>query len=133
MTDFESYVGIPYLDCGRDRAGCDCYGLLCLVMRDLCGIALPSFAGAYTTTADRAELARLIAGGLDPWRQVVFGQERTFDAVLMRAGRLLSHVGIVVAPGRLLHVNEGSCSVIERYRVPPLSHRVVGFYRLRAC
>lgn len=128
---FDRYVGIPYLDRGRSMAGCDCYGLVRLVLAELRGIDLPSFVENYVSATDRAALARLIAGEIAPWQQVEFGQEQPFDGVLMRAGRCLSHIGLVVAPGRLLHVSEGEDSRIERYRVPPLSHRVVGFYRLQ--
>lgn len=131
MSLFDRYIGIPYLDRGRTIAGCDCYGLLRLVLLELRGRELPSFVEAYATAADRAALARLITAEMAPWQQIAFGQERPFDGVLMRAGRLLSHVGIVVEPGRLLHVSEGEDSRIERYRAPPLSHRVVSFYRLR--
>ena len=40
-----NFVGIPHADLGRDRAGCDCYGLLRLVYAEDLGIALPSFTG----------------------------------------------------------------------------------------
>jgi hypothetical protein len=62
---------------------------------------------------------------------VPLGEERAFDGVLMRNGRSLSHIGLVVEPGRLLHVVEGSESRIERYTAPPVSLRVAGFYRCR--
>ncbi|WP_027517888.1 NlpC/P60 family protein [Bradyrhizobium sp. WSM1417] len=129
---FEPYVGIPYLERGRSISGCDCYGLVRLVLAELRGAELPSFVEAYVSATDRAALARLIAGEIAPWQPVAFGEERPFDGVLMRAGRLLSHIGLVVEPGRLLHVSEGEESRIERYRAPPLSHRVVGFYRWQA-
>jgi cell wall-associated NlpC family hydrolase len=131
LSLFDPYVGIPYVDRGRDRAGCDCYGLVRLVLAELRGVELPSFVERYQTEADRAERARLIAGELEPWQPVEIGAEQPFDGVLMRAGRLLSHIGLVVAPGRLLHVSEGEDSRIDRYSVPPLSHRVAGFYRFR--
>ncbi|EJN15683.1 cell wall-associated hydrolase, invasion-associated protein [Bradyrhizobium sp. YR681] len=132
MSEFDAFVGIPYADRGRARDGCDCYGLLRLVMAELRGVDLPAFSGAYVTTADRAALAGLIAGEIAPWQPVALGEERAFDGVLLRHGRALSHIGLVVMPGRMLHVSEGGASCIESYRAPPWSHRLAGIFRYRS-
>lgn len=126
---FDRYVGIPYVDKGRGDA-LDCWGLLVKVYREQLGIELPSYSDRYVTAADREALDALIAGELGPWLPVVTGQERTFDAVLMREGRFARHIGVVTEPGRLLHVSsDGICSAIERYRDGALKNRVLGFYR----
>lgn len=129
---FDRFVGIPYRDRGRDQDGCDCWGLVRLVYRDLLGIELPSYHDRYVTAADRAALASLIAGEMDDWRQIESGTENTFDCVLMREGKFPRHVGLVVAPGLVLHVeSENATSQIERYRSGILANRVVGFHRYR--
>ncbi|OYU91873.1 MAG: phage tail protein [Bradyrhizobiaceae bacterium PARB1] len=130
MTDFERFVGVPYADKGRGPAY-DCWGLAVAVMRELRGVDLPSYSDRYVSSGDRKALAALIGGELDPWDEITAGQERAFDAVLMREGRFPRHIGIVTEPGRLLHVLEGQTSVIERYRDGALKHRVIGFYRYR--
>ncbi|MGM4891273.1 NlpC/P60 family protein [Tardiphaga sp. 839_C3_N1_4] len=127
---FDRFVGLPYADKGRGPTY-DCWGLLLAVMRELRGIELPSYSDRYVTAEDREALAALIADELDPWDEIIAGQEQAFDAVLMREGRFPRHVGIVTEPGRLLHVSAGETSMIERYREGPLKHRVVGFYRYR--
>lgn len=126
---FDSLVGIPYLDKGRDRAGCDCWGLVALAFAELAGVELPSYADRYVTGADRQALAALIGGELGDWLPVVSGSERRFDVVLMREGSYPRHIGLVVTPGQLLHVQPGGTSCIERYRGGILANRVVGFYR----
>lgn len=128
---FDRFVGIPYLDRGRDRAGLDCWGLLHLVFREQMGLDLPSYADRYITGADRVALARLIAGELDDWLPIAPGEERPLDGVLMREGAFPRHIGIVTRPGLLLHVEQGASSRIERYRHGILANRVVGFYRYR--
>lgn len=125
---FESFVGLSYADKARGPAF-DCWGLVHRVYRDLRGIELPSYSEAYVTAADRKAIADLIACELDPWTAIAAGAEQSFDCVLMREGRVPRHVGIVTAPGRLLHVSEGITSRIEPYRTGQLRHRVVGFYR----
>ena len=38
------YIGIPYVDLGRDRKGLDCWGLNRLVAMDHMGVELPSYS-----------------------------------------------------------------------------------------
>lgn len=135
MTDapaLSAYVGIPFADRGRTRQGCDCWGLLRLVLAELRGVELPSFAEDYVTAADRAAIASLIGGHLDAWQEVPAGQEQAFDGILMRGMGGVGHVGLVVRPGLLLHVEGGQTSCIERYRTGLLAQRVRGFYRYAA-
>lgn len=127
--DFSAYVGLPFQDGGRDRAGCDCYGLARLVMAEQMGIVLPSYSGAYATVEDRKALDGLIAGNMGPWREIEPGSEKPGDALLMRLAGTESHIGIVVGRGMVLHTERGAGSVIESYRESRLRRRVVGFYR----
>ena len=129
---FDRFVGLPWLDRGRDGGGVDCWGLLALVYAAH-GMSVPSYAGSYASAEHRAEVASLIAGALPAsWQPIAAGDERALDAVLMREGRIARHVAVVTRPGLLLHVSEGATSRIESYRTGLLRHRVVGFYRLRA-
>lgn len=127
---FDRFVGIPYRDRGRGFDGCDCYGLLRLVLGELAGITLASFSDLYVSAADHHAIACLVEG-LEQWDRVPEGRERRFDGVLMRTGREIRHVGVVVDPGLVLHVDRGLTSRIERYSAPPLKHRLAGFYRYR--
>lgn len=129
MNVFDSYIGIPYLAGGRDRAGLDCWGLLRTVYSEQLGIDLPSMQDAYITPADRRAIVDLINGGLPEWKLVEPAKERLFDAVLLRIARDACHVGLVAGHGLLLHVEDDRLSCIERYASPRIARRVVGFYR----
>jgi cell wall-associated NlpC family hydrolase len=129
--NFDRFVGIPYLDKGRSIEGLDCWGLLWIVFRELRNIDLPSYIESYVTGADRKAMSQLIAGELGDWQEVTKGQEQTFDGVLMREGTFPRHIGIVTAPGLLLHVSPGETSQIQRYRSGILANRLVGFFRYR--
>ena len=56
-----SFVGLPFVEHGRNRRGADCWGLGVVLYREVAGIALPAYAEGYTDTADVAHLASLVA------------------------------------------------------------------------
>ncbi len=57
------YIGIPFAERGRTRAGCDCWGLVRLVLAERFGIELPSYADGYETVKDHGRLVELIQAG----------------------------------------------------------------------
>lgn len=131
--DFNQYVGLPYLDKGRDRAGLDCWGLLRLVYEEQAGIILPSYAEHYSTAEDRQAIADLIAGRQQPWSEIAEEAVKPLDGLLMCHGGLERHVGVVVRRGYVLHVGlEIPDSRIEAYGSIRLRRRVSRFLRHEA-
>lgn len=127
------YVGLPFKEKGRDRSGVDCWGLVRLVLAERFGIEVPSYVEEYGSTKERETIGAVIAREVQPpWVEVLPGQERPGDVVLMRRGRHPIHVGLVVAPGRMLHVEEGIEACVEDYRGLAWSRRVVGIWRWSA-
>jgi cell wall-associated NlpC family hydrolase len=127
------YVGLPFLEHGRSRAGVDCWGLVRLVYAERLGVALPSYLAGHDGVgrADAEAIARLVRGGLaiDGWRAVPAGEERELDGILLRTFGHPMHMGVVLAPGRMLHVDRGIDAAIEDYRGERWRRRVVAFYR----
>lgn len=101
LGNMDEFVGLPWLERGRDRDGLDCWGLLALVFAERLGIELPSFSDDYQTTADAEAVTGLIDGHMEPWRPIEAGQERAGDALLMSMGGRPRHVGVVVSPGHV--------------------------------
>ncbi len=126
---FDDLIGVPFADRGRGRSGCDCWGLVYLAYAELLGIDLPHCLDGYASHADRAAIAVLVSNGVSAWRSVPPGSERRFDAVLMLHRGAPVHIGLVTRPGRVLHVEAGSASGIDRYRVPRFRYPIEGFYR----
>jgi cell wall-associated NlpC family hydrolase len=94
------------------------------------GVEVPSYSDEYADAAEAAACAWLIDRRVgDGWLPVPPGEERRLDAVLMRAGRVASHIGTVIAPGRMLHTYSAGAVRVDYYRRGLFRERIVGFYR----
>lgn len=136
-----SYVGLPFAPHGRDRSGVDCWGLARLIYSEARGVELPSYATHYTGLDDTAGIveAQQRAAAAGPWRKIPPGSEGLFDLVQMRrAWRTPSggwqwaplHVGVVLAPGWMIHVAREHDAVLENYRrAPSIANTIEGFWR----
>lgn len=131
MRDF---VGLPRLVAGRSRAGVDCYGLIWLVYRDVLRLDLASYAGETLDAPERAQIAALVAGGCSasPWCEVQPGAEQEFDMAVFRRGGIADHVGLVIAPGRMLHVVDATGVYLESFAAGRWKSRLAGVYRHEA-
>lgn len=127
-----AWVGLPWSDRGRDRTGCDCWGLARLVYAEHLGIALPSYAEAYPSAGEIVEIDEAIRGALaiGPW--VVVTEPSAFDLALFRRGGFDSHIGIMVDPLRMLHMMGRDAAKIERVDTPAWRRRCQGFWRHRS-
>lgn len=95
------------------------------------GEDLPNFSDDYATSADAHAIRVLLDNGLREFEEIAPGREQIFDGVLMREGHFPLHIGTVIRPGLLIHIERDRSSVAESYRNNPLRHRVLGFYRQR--
>jgi cell wall-associated NlpC family hydrolase len=126
-----AYVGLPWADRGRDRSGCDCWGLARLVYEAELGIALPSYAGEYPSAEEQIEIDGLIRGAVavGPWIEVEAPEP--FDLVLFGLGRFDSHIGVMVDRARMLHMMGRDAAKIERVDAPQWLRRRRGIWRHR--
>jgi len=132
------YTHIPFTEQGRGHGGCDCWGLVRLVLFEQAGVEVPSYTECYQASTDGGVLSPLIEKERADWPCVEAGDERCFDVALMKSYYGLGqkavagdyHVGIVVAPGIVLQCEVGKGTTLGRYlRDIRLSNRLRGFYR----
>lgn len=122
------YVGIPFVEKGRDRGGVDCWGLVNLIYREKLGIELPSYAENYRDTNDRAALQALVeAEKAAKW--VAVEKPKPYDAVVLTMLGMPTHVGIMVDDRHMLHCMRGTNTVREDITGLRWRHRVKGFAR----
>jgi len=136
------YIGIPFVDKGRDHAGCDCWGLMRLILVEQFEVVIPSFVNDYVS-ADAGEAIIDIVKDCTTnfeWIKIENDSEQAGDVVHMSGfyrieGKLRKagmHTGLVLVSGTLIHVEEGINATLMRYReAGQLSRRVLGFYRYR--
>ena len=127
--DMIEYVGIPFLEDGNTRAGCDCYRLVVMVYKDKLGIDLPDFAGIFVdgSLASLKKVTRHIRETKKTWQKV--DKPIPFDVILLRTGNMVYHCGVVIGRRTMLHVLEGVNSTIEEFTSLQWKHKVEGFYR----
>lgn len=124
---FNGFVGLPYRVGGRSRDGVDCWGLIRLVFADR-GIELPVYDGDYVCKREAAAYAAQIAGAdWTEWRKVY--DPEPLDMIAIRRAGYITHVGLVVRRGLMLHADEHGPSRIESYDAPLWKSRIAGFYR----
>ena len=134
------YYGIPFLDRGLTRDGCDCWGLARLIILEQTGIKLPAYP-ELEPGASLAKLRKITVETSGPeWIEIAPGSERAFDVALMKGIVLHDgkrhqrpiHIGCVVTPGTLIHIEIGNEVTVVDYRSHPrMKHRISGFYRHR--
>jgi len=121
----DAYIGIPYLRHGYDRQGADCWGLLCMVMAEVFGHALPR----HDVWLDRASYE-----GAAEWTPVPLGDVEPGDVLHMwgihDGARVPLHCGVIVEPGLVLHTEGPAGSIIEDYRRKRAAWRPIKAVRL---
>jgi len=130
MSWSNGYIGIPFEEFGRDRSGCDCYGLVVHVYAAELGMQLTSYAGDYVSCDERRELDGLFSSAIEigPWRKVE-GAPEAFDVALFRIGPTAAHCGLVVRNGVMLHIQGEDQAKVESYRTGSWRPRLIGHYR----
>ena len=126
MNWIEKYVGIPFIDGGRDWKGLDCWGLVRLVLKTERGIEVPSYGEISATELSLVAREVSIESKREPWHPVM--QSQLFDVTVMHRHIAPVHVGIVVAmnPTRILHIEKATHVVFV-----PVVHKSVAFRSIK--
>lgn len=124
-----SWVGIPYIDGGRTKDGCDCWGLLRLFMKEEAGIDLPEHTDVSASHILAISKRMDAAVSTDVWNEV--SQYHRFDCVVMSHPHrdVRFHCGVMIDRSRMLHIYETTDSVIMRTDHPLIRGRMLGVYR----
>lgn len=119
---------------GRDRDGCDCWGLVRMVLAERAALRLPTHSTVAAGGFDKK-----ISEEAEHWFHVKRNCERPFDVVRLRStficggGRISGdvHLGIVTRNGWMLHTEELTGPIHIRLDHPAIRGRVRQIYRHR--
>ena len=112
--NFSKYINIPYKHKGSDFLGCDCWGLIKLIMREEKNIELPEFW--YTEFWDE-EYKNCIKDNIKNVSvKKVVQPFNVFDGVLFynQGKRIVSHIGLIVEEDKFIHMYLKNASKIDR-------------------
>lgn len=131
------WIGVPYASDAKPatleeakRIGANCWALVGLVLKHQFATPIDDYDGAlYHGRRDARAVGEAANAFAARWRIIEAGCEQAGDVVRMRMGGAPIHVGIIVAPGHMLHVEEESESACERYRGFHWKDRIVAFHR----
>jgi len=106
------YMRIPFEADGASFKGCNCWGLVHLVLVTERGIDTPRYSEISAKHVRRITLEVNSAQGIPPWEhRVAVGGEEPFDVIvfkgIVRGHAVNLHTGIVTKPGYCLHIAEG--------------------------
>lgn len=127
----KKYTGIPFVSNGRTAAGCDCYGLVRLVLQEEYGVPLPELSDNYTDALNIAETARLFAEQLPVLAGAKIPEPEERAVVLIKEQGRLCHIGITAGGGYMLHTGVKTGAVCQRLAHPDLRGRIAGYYHVR--
>lgn len=117
MTSLSEFTGIPYVERGRDRAGVDCWGVVCLVYRERLEIDLPEYHDA-PCIAERAELGALIADQRQSGPWVTVDEPQAYDVAVISYEGHACHVGVWDGHGKILHAFARRVVLVPPRRLP---------------
>lgn len=128
--NIDQYIGIPYVEFGRDKSGVDCWGLIKVLTGSL-GLKLPDYL-EYEGVAELKVLDTLINRHKAEFEEIDFIDRKFGDIIVFRILGLACHVGFIVDHIRMVHTLEGCDSALERYDRMIWKKRVDGVFRCKS-
>jgi len=126
----KKYIGIPFVSNGRGMKGCDCYGLVRLVLHNEYGIALPELSDNYNDALNVKETARLFADNVPVLAAEKINKPEEKAVVIITEHGVPAHVGIAAGSGYILHTSLKTGCVCQRESHPGIRGRIQGYYRV---
>jgi cell wall-associated NlpC family hydrolase len=128
MQNISDYIGIPFVNGGRDKNGADCWGLARQVWKCLTGNELPDYV---ISCMNSLKISEQIDTDLPKWERVE-GEPPVPSIMIIRFDmnhpKRCNHIGVYIGEGMFIHTRRGANSCIERIDSPLWKSRIEGYY-----
>mgnify|MGYP002519626807 CR=1 FL=1 len=125
--EINDFVGIPFVDGGRDMKGADCWGICELFYSRYLNRELPSYKiGAFNYD----EISDTMTTEIKTPRWVILDKPEPYCIALMKLGQTnvtVNHAGVILPHNKLLQAYLGTGSIIVDY-TSQLWKRIIKFY-----
>lgn len=124
------YLGIPYINMGRDIKGVDCWGLVVIIFKDILNVDLPD-------TLDKYEIDWSYKGKnyfndcyVDRFTREITPQY--LDIILIKNSKGISnHAGVMVDSKHFIHAAEKAGVIVSNIKDSIWINRIEGYFRLK--
>jgi cell wall-associated NlpC family hydrolase len=127
LDQFNKYVGIPWEKGGHTHAAADCWGLVCLVLREQFGVTIRDYEGSK---AEGGELSHIIhvETHSERWERVTSPAPGCVAVMHCRQTGRPTHVGVYLGGDTILHALSG-CSSVNIVKVLHRIFKKIEFFR----
>ena len=126
----DKYIGIPFVSGGRDTKGCDCYGLVRLILKNEYNYELPLLTDNYSNALALEETKCMFNQYIPILTAEKIKVPEEKAVCLIQVKGLLCHVGIWADDGFIIHSRSKVGSVCERIDSLRLLGKIMGWYRV---
>lgn len=129
MNKVDQFLGIPFKNRGRDKQGCDCWGLVMLVYESLDKI-IPDFKISCEEPLNIHQAYRNSSSMEDVWRPLRIPRIPSVAVFSLDIKNpfACNHLGVAISGRQFLHTMQGKNSCLEKFGHPFWKQRLVGFY-----
>lgn len=124
---FSDFIKIPFVDGGRDYNGCDCWGLVQLVMGVVYDKHVPDYKISCMDFMRIHERMRS-EQKLPRWNRLEFTKEPCVVLFRLHKERVINHAGLYIGDGRFIHTIRQHGATITPINHPFFKTRIEGFY-----
>jgi len=114
---FDKYIGIPYKHKGRDFDGCDCFGLCWLILINELNVDIPDFTDLKYTKEFYRRKEDIFKDNIYNFANQIDPPYKKLDGILFYSelsNNIVNHMGIMVDNHRFIHLEEDTCSKIDK-------------------
>jgi cell wall-associated NlpC family hydrolase len=132
MSNLGDFVGIPFVDRGRDYYGCDCMGLVHLIFKEY-GIDIPTYDVKCDDTKAISEQFCWLYDNKESngWAEIEEPEEPCLITFAIDGNMpdQVCHVGTYVGNGKFIHTIAKQGSSIVKIRHPFYRNKIKGFFK----